>query len=883
MTSLSAKSLLFNSSAFLVDVVSPLTDDMKKYYHDKGITYIQYRGDLQYIFYTEKDNLSLSNQNRNLISIRELTAKDKIEESFLNEIEKETKSIRIKALLFTVDFKDEIYSTLNALDIIVIDFNEKLSTAVLKAPIDKIENLLALPFIRYVEKDVYKLASTSDYVVYNINAANLSNSNTLWNTPYDLSGKGVKVAIVDEGKIRKTHQEFNDLKTSRISIPYNSGKLSRHATHIAGIIGAKGINPIAHGMANQTELYSYYFNDFAFANAILKAYLEENILLSNHSYGYIYDVYLGKYNIDAMQIDKLVEENPFLNIFIAAGNDRNRYGYLEYGITKGPVNAKNILSIGSIDDSGNLLAAYSSTGPVADGRIKPDLVANGTSLLSTGSRSDNDYFYLDGTSMATPVATGIASLMIEEYRRITNQNIRHDLLKAIMINSAIDKGREGPDYEYGYGMINAQASIDIIKTLESEEQYIKQNSIEHNQVLEYCIQNKNSFNLKTTIVWIDPTGNPEEQDKTLVNDIDIEIVKDQDNILYPFSLEKENPTFIATQDGPNKIDNIEQIIIVDKKSKGFLLKVKGTQIITDKQHFSLVSNKPFINSPQKPLQLYVDTIDNHRIHLRWEGNLTRNQTIEIYRNGKLICMPNNHNNEMIDDNLQMNTFYEYQISISDICGRKVFSEKVCVKTLNKIIKPSNLQLYIAGKDEVFVSWNDNACNEKGFLIYRDGKLVKQLGSNKTSYLDKVKTSSQHQYKVVAFNDGDKVATNIKTSDVFRGDILISSHPNHFFNVDKKQPLECYVSINNELANIYLYSLKDGKKYPFSLFLNQNNQEKNNIVYRLVLNSLEEGEYRICLEGIENRSYTIWSNIPFKKSYLHNFSRIIFKNLKENIL
>ena len=246
-------------------------------------------------------------------------------------------------------------------------------------------------------------------------------------------------------------------------------------------------------MAPAASLYSYCFNENAFDKAMVKAYNDAGIFLSNHSYGYFYKVYLGVYNTDAMAIDKAVSENPYLLAVMASGNDRDKSYYPRYGITKGPVNAKNILTIGAIDDTGEVLAAFSSTGPVLDGRIKPDLVANGTSLYSTGARSDDDYFYLSGTSMATPVTTGTIALLREAYSKLTTQDIRADLVKAILVNTATDKGRKGPDYEYGFGLIDAQAAVDLMYSLKQN----KRAADEYARYAQYTLgKNKNINNIR---------------------------------------------------------------------------------------------------------------------------------------------------------------------------------------------------------------------------------------------------------------------------------------------------------------------------------------------------------------------------------------------------
>ncbi|MFX5784919.1 S8 family serine peptidase, partial [Acinetobacter baumannii] len=64
------------------------------------------------------------------------------------------------------------------------------------------------------------------------------------------------------------------------------------------------------------------------------------------------------------------------------------------------------------------MSSFSSWGPTDDGRIKPDLVADGVSVTSTGGNSTTSYATLSGTSMAAPNTTGSLLLLQEYYNRL---------------------------------------------------------------------------------------------------------------------------------------------------------------------------------------------------------------------------------------------------------------------------------------------------------------------------------------------------------------------------------------------------------------------------------------------------------------------------------
>ena len=117
--------------------------------------------------------------------------------------------------------------------------------------------------------------------------------------------------------------------------------------------------------------------------------------------------------------------------------------------------AKNIVTVGAVDDavtsglrdlSKATIAPFSSTGPTDDGRIKPDLVANGVNLTSTDTGADDDYLTISGTSMSSPNACGSATLLVDQYNRLFGGAMRASTLKALLIQTADDIGNPGPDY-----------------------------------------------------------------------------------------------------------------------------------------------------------------------------------------------------------------------------------------------------------------------------------------------------------------------------------------------------------------------------------------------------------------------------------------------------
>lgn len=131
----------------------------------------------------------------------------------------------------------------------------------------------------------------------------------------------------------------------------------------------------------------------------------------------------------------------------AAGNEGN---YPWHYITA-PADGINTLGIGAVDVNGQV-AGFSGRGPSFDGRIKPDLSAQGISVYSAYAYNFSGYNYLNGTSLAAPLAASSAALLYSVFPNITNIQARSILQKT----SSIYKN---PNYDIGYGIISAEDAV----------------------------------------------------------------------------------------------------------------------------------------------------------------------------------------------------------------------------------------------------------------------------------------------------------------------------------------------------------------------------------------------------------------------------------------
>lgn len=119
-----------------------------------------------------------------------------------------------------------------------------------------------------------------------------------------------------------------------------------------------------------------------------------------------------------------------------------------------PADGDLVVTVGAVDPSGNLVG-FSSRGPTADGRTKPDVMAQGASVYLA---HENGYGSSNGTSFSGPMVAGIVALMIQTYPEITPEQIRRILRETA---SRADE----PDNDFGWGIVDAEAAVQAANDL----------------------------------------------------------------------------------------------------------------------------------------------------------------------------------------------------------------------------------------------------------------------------------------------------------------------------------------------------------------------------------------------------------------------------------
>jgi hypothetical protein len=453
----------------------------------------------------------------------------------------------------------------------------------------------------------------------NVNAAISTGANLIRQTaPYNLDGSGIKVGVWDGGSVRNTHQEFN---TTRVVKKNSTVAVDDHATHVAGTIGASGFQASAKGMAPLAAIDSYDWNSdsaemIAVGAATTSDSFATKIPLSNHSYGFTaVTADMGRYETECNSLDALALSLPYYLPFWAAGNEQRVLpslgGY--QSITFSGL-AKNVLTVGAVDDSvtsgvrdvaKGTLAYFSSMGPRDDGGIKPDLVANGVNVNSCVATSNTAYdATYSGTSMATPNAAGSATLLVQLYsREFSSQRMRSSMLKALLIHTADDMGRPGPDYQNGWGLLNVKAAADVIlahKASLAAPKMVDDSISNSSKTKNYTYVWDGTSPLKATLCWTDPAGTAQtaadSRTPNLKHNLDLKITAPDGTTIYqPYTMPfvgtwtQASMTLNATK-GKNNVDNVEKVDLPTPTQTGtytVTVSLDGT-LTTSTQAFSLV-------------------------------------------------------------------------------------------------------------------------------------------------------------------------------------------------------------------------------------------------------------------------------------------------------
>jgi len=295
------------------------------------------------------------------------------------------------------------------------------------------------------------------------------------------TGAGVRIAILDTGydllhpafastSVIAAYDFINldgtvDEYICPLDPDYTARRQNEHGTFVLGILGANladtlvGIAPDAEYLLAKTEIVCYgtevkLEEDNWIAAAEWADSAGADIIATSLGYHTFQDS--GSYSPEDLDgntalITRAADIAASKNILVvaSAGNDGNS-GWGRIGF---PADGDSVLAVGAVGPD-SILTGFSSPGPSADGRIKPDVVALGAAVFSAEAEPERGYGYSQGTSYSAPTVAGTAALVMQY----------HPDLAAAEVFARLREGADRssqPDNRYGYGLVSTIRAVGL--------------------------------------------------------------------------------------------------------------------------------------------------------------------------------------------------------------------------------------------------------------------------------------------------------------------------------------------------------------------------------------------------------------------------------------
>jgi serine protease AprX len=568
-------------------------------------------------------------------------------------------------------------------------------------------SIASLITVNYLDAPIY-VSTMNDEAAQMQNARSLQTGGLLG---LDMEGQGMIVGVWDGDKVRDTHNAFS----GRIIPGEFLTVLDGHATHVAGTIASNGAGDSnARGIAPQASIKSYRFRRTSMqgADEIEMSFEAGNgMLVSNHSYGIPADAVsvalLGKYDNRAQEWDLLAQNYPYYLIVTSAGNSRNLGANLPDGgfdLLTSNANAKNVLTVGATTGVANYagpssvaIARFSSWGPTDDGRVKPDISTKGVDMYSTDSTGDSQYINRSGTSMSSPAVAGGAILLQQYYNNLHNNFMKAATLKGVILHTVDEAGASnGPDYSFGWGLLNTEKAAIAIANLANASSIAELNLSEGATYSKTVTATGNTaFGdvLTVSISWTDPatlrqnlpSSSEDDRAAMIENDLDLTVTSSAGVIYRPWKLDPVNPSIAATT-GVNDVDNFEKIEI-DQLTGDFTINVahKGS-LIGASQDYTLVitgANPGTLSSNSEEISKFImyPNPTNDQFTVALKEQLSGNEiSISVYDIlGKQILNTSFENTGRFEETIEVSSFKAgiYLVRVGD--GSTFSTRKLIVR------------------------------------------------------------------------------------------------------------------------------------------------------------------------------------------------------------
>ncbi len=466
---------------------------------------------------------------------------------------------------------NEILNDLQAAGAVIVSQSSNEEYFIIRIEQYKIASLAELASVKFIDF-IPAPPEPEDTRARSLHRGNLLDTDHPLGPKYD--GSGVGVAIADDGDIGP-HIDLKGRYTS-----FAPASRGTHGDMTTGItMGAGNVDPRYRGMATDAYLWYYDISGYPHISQAVNNLNNRGVVVTSTSYS---EGCNAGYTATTREVDQQTRQNPeLLHVFSAGNSAASTCGGNAYGagtpwgtITGGRKQGKSAIATGNLEYRG-FLTASSSRGPSADGRIKPDICANGTNQISTDP--NNTYAPGGGTSAAAPGIAGLAVQMYDGYRQLNGgADPESALIKSAMLNTARDIGNPGPDFFYGWGRVNAGRAMKLIE----ENRYVR-STITQTVSNSHTIALTNPLEeLNIMTYWADYEASTVAS-LALVNNLDMIVINPNGDTLRPWVLNSSPNATSLSQNAVPGIDNrnnMEQVTI-DNAAAGTYTVIIGGKVV----------------------------------------------------------------------------------------------------------------------------------------------------------------------------------------------------------------------------------------------------------------------------------------------------------------